>query len=66
VIVVDSSAVIAILKKEPDGPSFLKAIQDADHAIISAVNVHEAGMVLRARLGPEGAKDLHELLGPRY
>jgi ribonuclease VapC len=62
VIVVDSSALVAILKKEPDGPGFAAAIRDADRAVVSAVNVHETGMVLRARLGPDAIQDLYDAL----
>jgi ribonuclease VapC len=42
-IVVDSSALVAILAR---------AIEQADRLLISAVNVHETGVVLRVRRGP--------------
>jgi ribonuclease VapC len=48
-IVVDSSALIAILEKEPDAAVYAAAIRRAERVLISAVNVHESGMVLRAR-----------------
>jgi ribonuclease VapC len=50
-IVVDSSALIAIFEGEPDAALFAGAIHRADRLVISAVNVHEAGIVLRARRG---------------
>jgi len=50
-IVVDSSALLAILEKESDAADFAAAIQQADRLLISAVNVHETGIVLRARRG---------------
>ena len=50
-IVVDSSALIAILERESDAAAFVAAIQQADRLLISAVNVHETGIVLRARHG---------------
>jgi ribonuclease VapC len=50
-IVVDSSALIAIFEQEMDASIYAKAIQKADRLIISAVNVHETGMVIRARRG---------------
>jgi ribonuclease VapC len=50
-IVVDSSALIAVLEKETDAASFAAAIEQADRLLISAVNVHETGIVLRARHG---------------
>jgi len=50
-IVVDSSALIAIFEREPDAVTFATAINQADRLLISAVNVHETGMVMRARHG---------------
>ncbi len=50
-IVVDSSALIAILEKESDATVFAVAIHQAARLLISAVNVHETGTVLRARHG---------------
>jgi ribonuclease VapC len=48
-IVVDSSAVIAIFEKEQDAALYEAAIRQAERLFISAVNVHETGIVLRAR-----------------
>jgi ribonuclease VapC len=62
-IVIDSSAIVALLRSEPDGPRFVQSIRHADRALMSAVNVHESGMVLRVRLGPGGPEDLYDLLG---
>lgn len=50
-IVVDSSALIAIFEKEPDAAVYATAIQQADRLLISAVNVHETGIVIWARRG---------------
>jgi ribonuclease VapC len=50
-IIVDSSALIAIFEKEPDAAVYAAAMQRADRLLISAVNVHETGIVLRARHG---------------
>jgi ribonuclease VapC len=50
-IVVDSSALIAILEEESDAAAYAEAIQQADRLLISAVNVHETGIVLRVRRG---------------
>ena len=55
-IVVDSSALIAIFEREPDAATFATAIQQADRLLISAVNVHETGTVMRSRHG-EAAVD---------
>jgi len=50
-IVVDSSALVAILEHEADAAIYAEALVKADRLLISAVNVHETGMVLRARRG---------------
>jgi ribonuclease VapC len=48
-IVVDSSALLAILFKEPEKQSFEAILARADRCVISAVNAHETGCVLRLR-----------------
>jgi ribonuclease VapC len=53
-IVVDSSAILAILEKESDATLYARAIREADSLVISAVNAHETAVVLRSRRGPEG------------
>ena len=50
-IVVDSSALVAILEHEIDAVVYAKAIELAERLLISAVNVHETGVVLRIRRG---------------
>ena len=42
-IVVDSSALIAVLEKESDAERYAAEIAKADRLLISAVNVHETG-----------------------
>jgi ribonuclease VapC len=50
-IVVDSSALVAIFEGEPDAAAFAQAIAIADRLLISAVNVFDTGIVLRVRHG---------------
>ena len=50
-IIVDSSALIAIFENETDAVAFATAIGQATRLLISAVNVHEIGTVMRARHG---------------
>ena len=52
-IVVDSSALVAIFQDEADAGIFARAIEAADRLAISAVNAHETAMILRARHGPD-------------
>ena len=49
-MVVDSSAIIAILFEEPEGPDCTKALEGAASRLISAVNYVETGTVLVGRL----------------
>ena len=49
-IVVDSSAIIAILFDEPEGTACTRALEDASARLISAVNYVETGTVLAGRL----------------
>jgi ribonuclease VapC len=49
VIVVDASAVIAVIAREDDSPVYAAALSTAEVAVMSPVNAAEAGMVLIAR-----------------
>lgn len=48
-IVVDSSAVVALALREPEQHQLRSALHAADRALISPVNFVESGMVLRGR-----------------
>ena len=61
-IVVDSSALLAVLFKEPEKQAFQNAIAAADRCVMSAVNVHETAMVLRVRHGRPAVERLWQLL----
>ncbi len=50
-IVVDSSALIAILRREPEADSFLHIIAAADGCLLSSVSLLETSMVLAGRTG---------------
>jgi ribonuclease VapC len=62
VIVVDTSAILAIIQGEPEADAFLDVIRRTDRALISAVSVLEAGMVLRGRRGPVGLANLASII----
>jgi ribonuclease VapC len=51
VIVVDSSALIAILRREPEADSFLQTIATSDGCLLSSVSLLETSMVLAGRTG---------------
>lgn len=61
-IVIDSSALIAILEHEPERTRFFRAIAEADRRVISAVSYQETGQVIFSRRGANGVRDLDELL----
>src|SRR4249919_299762 len=50
-IVIDSSALLAILFKEPEQRGFEDIITSGERCVMSAVNVHETATVLRLRHG---------------
>jgi ribonuclease VapC len=61
-MVIDTSALIAVLDKEPDYVAFATAMHDADSCVISALTVYEASIVMLGRRGPPGIDDLRSLL----
>jgi ribonuclease VapC len=61
-MVVDTSAVLGILLKEPDALALLRKMASAPSRLMSAVNFMEATVVLDSRLGPEGGNDVEDLL----
>ena len=61
-MVLDSSAVLAILQNEPEASAFALCIERSERVLLSAVSVLEAGIVIEARRGVEGAADLDALL----
>lgn len=50
-IVVDTSALVAVLRREPEADAFLRIIADADRCLVSAVTCMEASLVLAGRSG---------------
>ena len=57
-IVVDTSAIIAVLYREPGFDRFVRAIAEAESCFLSAVGYFEAAMVLIGRSEPEAAIEL--------
>jgi ribonuclease VapC len=62
VIVVDTSAIIAILLQETDAERFAQSIEAADRSIVSAASVLEVGIVLISRFEPTSRRKLMEFL----
>jgi ribonuclease VapC len=61
-MVVDTSALIAILLLEPEAERFARTIADARPRLISAANLFEAAIVIEGRLGPEAGGDLDDFV----
>jgi ribonuclease VapC len=61
-MIIDTSAVIAILQNEPETPDFSEAINGAENRIMSAVSLLEASMVSQVRRKDAGERELDLLL----
>ena len=61
-IVVDSSALLAILFDEPEKDTFADIIARDDRCLLSAVNAHETATVLRLRHGTAAVECFWQLL----
>lgn len=61
-IVVDTSALLAILLDEPERPQFREVLAKEPRKSVSSVSVLEAGIVISTRRGPDGLAALADLL----
>jgi ribonuclease VapC len=61
-MIVDTSAVIAILYGEPETRDFVERIHAADVCRISVANHVELAMVVESQLGPDGARQAEAFL----
>lgn len=61
-MVVDTSALLAILEAEPDATVYAQAIADADPPLISAASLVEAGIVMLNRHGSAGLTQVNRLV----
>jgi ribonuclease VapC len=57
-MVIDTSAIVAILLGEPDGAAFAEAIEQGAPRLLSAANLLEASIVVEARKGEDAGRDL--------
>lgn len=62
-MVIDTSAVLAILQLEPEAELFATMIEESPVKLISSVSVLDAGIIVEARKGKAGAQELDALLG---
>lgn len=61
-MIIDTSALIAILLGEPEAEALARAISAAPKALISAFTALEAGIVIEAKKGEAGGRELDLLL----
>ncbi len=61
-MVIDTSALVAILSLEPEAARLAQAIEADPTRLISASTLLEAGIVIEARLGAAGGKELDLLV----
>ena len=57
-MVIDTSALIAILNYEPEAEQYAAAIQDSPTRLISAATLLECAIVIEARYGEAGGGKL--------
>lgn len=57
-MVVDTSALIAILQDEPERRAFNEAMEAAESLAMSTASFVEASMIIEARYGPDGTRGL--------
>ena len=61
-MVIDSSALIAVLRGEPDGERFRGAMRASFPRLIAAPTAVEASVVMLSRFGEAGVVNLHALI----
>jgi ribonuclease VapC len=61
-MVLDTSALLAILFDEPERRAFTQAIEAAARRLLSVANFVEASLILESRYGAEGVRALDRLL----
>jgi len=61
-MIVDTSAMVAILFREPEADQFIQTIHAADVTRISAANFVELSMVLEYQMGPDGNRQCDTFL----
>ncbi|MFN8103604.1 MAG: type II toxin-antitoxin system VapC family toxin [Acidimicrobiia bacterium] len=61
-VVVDTSAVFAILADEPNADELSGLLSEADVRLLSAATLVELGIVLESRLGPAGHGTMAQFL----
>jgi len=61
-VVLDTSALLAVLFGERERDRFIALLADAEDPVISAATLLEASIVMQAKTGADGVADLDDLL----
>ena len=61
-MIIDTSALVAVLDQESEAQRIVRTLASAPERILSAANLVEVGIVMQARRGDDGARDLDLLL----
>jgi ribonuclease VapC len=61
-MVLDTSAIVAILRDEPECAEFVHLLATTDDPLISAATLLESSIVLHAKVGDDAVADLDHLL----
>jgi ribonuclease VapC len=61
-MVLDTSAMLAVLLNEPDADAFRRAIEADSVRLLSAANLVETAIVIEARVGEAGGRELDLLV----
>jgi ribonuclease VapC len=62
-MVIDTSALVAILQNEPERRKFNEAIEDAQVRSMSTASFVETSIILESRFGADGVRDLDLFIG---
>jgi ribonuclease VapC len=61
-MVLDTSALLAMLLAEPERDAFITLLSNAEDPLVSAATLVEASIVMHAKTGAAGVRDLDQLL----
>lgn len=61
-MVIDTSALLAVLQREPERRIFIEAVESADLARMSVASFVETSIVIESRYGSEGLRDLDRFI----
>ena len=61
-MIIDPSALVAVFDQELEAERIVRTLASAPERILSAANLVEVGIVMQARRGDDGARDLDLLL----